>query len=137
MLGLLNFKRVRDVYWELKNYFFILDVIDKNNKTAEWKRFNLRTDWIGRIYTIVSVREEDMGDPEEIRRIRVLERTRELNLYLESLNLAEVVSPSLDLIDDSRSYLIVYNPYFSKLSFIWMGMNVFFPLALIYQFLLN
>jgi hypothetical protein len=137
MLGLLNFKRVRDVYWELKNYFFILDVIDKHNKTPEWKKFNLRTDWIGRIYTIVSVREEDMGDPEEIRRIRVLERTRELNLYLESLNLAEVIAPSLDLIDESRSYLIVYNPYFSKLSFIWMGMNVFFPLALIYQFLLN
>jgi hypothetical protein len=137
MLGLLNFKRVRDVYWELKNYFFILDVIDKNNKSPQWKKFNLRTDWIGRIYTIVSVREEDMGDPEEIRRIRVLERTRELNLYLESLNLAEVIAPSLDLIDESRSYLIVYNPYFSKLSFIWMGMNVFFPLALIYQFLLN
>lgn len=137
MLGLLNFKRIKQVYREVKNFFFILSVIEKNRKTQKWKEMNLRSDWIGRIYTIISLSEEDMGDMEEVRRIKVLDRIKPINFYLESLGVAEVIIPNIIPIQDSRSYLVVYVPYFSQLSYVWMGMNVFFPLALIYQFLIK
>jgi hypothetical protein len=137
MLGLFNIKRTKQVYREVKNFFFILSVIDKNRKTSKWKEMNLRSDWIGRIYTIISLSEEDMGDVEEVRRIKVLDRIKPVNYYLESLGVAEVVIPNITPIQDSRSYLVVYIPYFSQLSYVWMGLNVFFPLALIYQFLIK
>lgn len=137
MLGLLNFKRTKQVYREIKNFFFILSVIDKNRKTSKWKEMNLRSDWIGRMYTIISLSEEDMGDIEEVKRIKVLDRIKPVNYYLESLGLSEVIIPNITPIEDSRSYLIVYAPYFSQLSYIWMGMNLFLPLALIYQFFIK
>jgi hypothetical protein len=134
MIGLLNFNKTRHVFNEIKNFFFILSTIEKNNSSTAWKRYNLRTDWIGRIYTVVSLREEDTGEMEEVQRFKVLEMIRPINEYLTSLGLQEVVVPNITQIEDSRSYLIVYVPYFSQLSYIWLSVNVFLPLGLIYEF---
>jgi hypothetical protein len=137
MIGLLNFKKTKGVYREIVNFFYILSVIEKNKKTDNWKKFNLRSDWIGRIYTIISLTEEDMGDEEEMKRLKVLDRMRPVNEYLESNALSELVIPNISQVPNSRSYLIVYTPYFSQLSYIWMGLNFFLPLGLIYEFLIK
>lgn len=137
MLGLLNIKRTKEVYREIKNFFFILSVIEKNKKTENWANRKLRADWIGRIYTIVNLSEEDMGEQEEVKRFKVLEKVRYVNEYLEMLGLSEVIVPSIQSVENSRSYLVVYTPYFSQLSYIWMGLNLFLPLGLIYEFLIR
>ena len=137
MIGLLNIKKTKSVIREIKNFFFILSVIEKNKKTDDWKRYNLRSDWIGRIYTVISLTEEDMGEQEEMKRLKVLDRMRPINEYLESKALAEVIIPDIVPSESSRSYLVTYTPYFSQLSYIWMGLNVFLPLGLIYEFLIK
>jgi hypothetical protein len=131
MLGLLNFKRNKLIYREISNYFYILKIISKQRKSEEWKNFKLRSDLIGRIYTVISLREEDMGDIEDIKRIRVLERLHPINVYLTSLDLQEIVLPQIEQIKDSRSYLITYVPLFSQFSWKWIIFNVIFPIGAI------
>jgi|688.fasta_scaffold47411_6 hypothetical protein len=136
MIGLFNFKKTRLVYREVKNYFFILSSIDKNSGSQEWNNYKLRSDLIGRIYTVISLREEDMGEIEEMRKFRVLERMKPINNYLTSLGLQEVLIPNIQEIDDSRSYLVTYNPYFDQFSWSWLALNLIFPIGLILQFTL-
>jgi hypothetical protein len=136
MIGLFNFKKTRLVYRELKNYFFILSSIDKNSGSEEWNNYRLRSDLIGRIYTVISLREEDMGEIEEMRKFRVLERMKPINNYLTTLGLQEVLIPNIQEIDDSRSYLVTYNPYFDQFSWSWLALNLIFPIGLILQFIL-
>lgn len=134
MIGLLNIKKTKSVLSEIRNFFYILSKIDKHKTTEAWKSFKLRSDWIGRIYTVISLREEDTGEMEEVQRFKVLERLRPVNEYLTSLGLAEVIVPNITPVPNSRSYLVVYSPYFSQLSYMWLSFNVFLPLGLIYQF---
>lgn len=113
---------------ELKNYFFLKKVIraEKKKKDSKWNTFKnlygyqeIRTNWYGRIYTTVSLREEDMGEEELVRNWKAMEMMRPINEYLSSLGLQELIFPSIEAIPESRSYLIVYSPIFEKISFSW------------------
>lgn len=137
MIGLLNVKKTLQIYREVKNMFFILSVIDRASSTSEWKRLSLRTDWIGRIYTVISLTEEDTGEQEDMKRLKILDKMRVINEYLTNIGLQEVIVPSISSVPNSRSYLVMYVPYFSQLSYIWMGMNIFLPIGLIYEFFIK
>jgi hypothetical protein len=134
MIGLLKIRKTKLVLREITNYFFILKTIDKYSKGKEWKDYNLRTDMIGRIYTVISLREEDMGDMEEVKNFRVIERLRPLNEFLTKLGLQEVLVPNISEIPNSRSYLVTYTPLFNQFSWTWLAFNVILPIALILQF---
>jgi hypothetical protein len=108
---------------DIRNYFFIKNLIKKNKGTVEWEQYKLRVDWLGRIYTVVNLPPEVIyspDSPEEIRPAFVLEESRPLNEYLTRLNLQEIVMPSISPIPNSFSCLLVYSPYFQKLSTRWV-----------------
>ena len=126
------FKRVIN---DIRNYFFIRKTIKKNIGTIEWEKCKLRVDWIGRIYTVVNLPPEVIyspDSPEEIRPAYVLEESRPINEYLTSLNLQEVIMPEITPIPNSVSYLVVYSPYFQKLSLSWLIYRIAFLLILIW-----
>ena len=113
------FKRV---ITDIVNYRFLKKTIKENLGSVEWEKFKLRTDWIGRIYTVVNLPPEVIYSPdapEQIRPAYVLEETRQLNEYLTKLNLQEIIMPELTPIPNSISYLVVYKPYFQRLSSRW------------------
>ena len=108
---------------DIRNYFFIKNLIKKNKGTVEWEQYKLRVDWLGRIYTVVNLPPEVIyspDSPEEIRPAFVLEESRPLNEYLTRLNLQEIIMPSISPIPNSFSYLLVYSPYFQRLSTRWV-----------------
>ena len=114
---------------EIKNYFFLRRVLNKaatETGDSMWKRFNLRKNWYGRTYTIVSLREEDMGEEEVVRNWKAMERMRPINEYLQTLGLQEIVFPSIEQIPDSRSYLIVYSPIFKETTLSWFVWRLLF-----------
>jgi hypothetical protein len=126
------FKRV---ITDINNYFFIKKTIKKNKGTIEWEKFKLRVDWIGRIYTVVNLPPEVIyspDSPDEIRPAYVLEESRPLNEYLTRLNLQEVIIPKISPIDSSISYLIVYTPYFQRLSIRWIIYRIILILLLMW-----
>jgi hypothetical protein len=135
MIGLLNFRKTKLISREIANYFFILKTIDKNSRAETWEEYKLRADLIGRIYTVISLREEDMGEMDEVKRFKVIERLRPLNEYLTSLGLQEILVPNISEIESSRSYLVTYTPLFNQFSWTWLALNIILPIALILQFI--
>ena len=124
------FKRV---VIDIKNYFYIRRTIKKNQNSIEWQKFKLRVDWIGRIYTVVNLPPEVLyspDTPEEIRPAYVLEESKPLNVYLTSLNLQEIVLPSINPIPTSTSYLLTYTPFFQRLSLRWIIYRILLILVL-------
>jgi hypothetical protein len=115
-------KRLRRIYRELQNYVFLQKTLRKeiSDPTSEWQNFKLRKNWYGRIYTVVSLREEDMGEEETVKNWKAMEMMRSVNTYLTKLDLQEIIFPSIEQIPDSRSYLVVYSPLFKDLTFGWV-----------------
>jgi hypothetical protein len=103
---------------ELKNWFYIKSTIkkEKKNPDSEWHKLKLRNNWFGRIYTVVSLREEDTGEETMVQNYRAMEKMRPINDYLASLDFTEIVFPSIEKISESRSYLIIYSPIFKNLT---------------------
>ena len=118
---------------DISNYRFILKTIKKNRGTIEWDKLNLRADWIGRIYTVVNLPPEVIHSPDapqEIRPAYVLDESRPVNEYLMKLNLQEIILPAIEAVPGTLSYLIVYTPYFQRLSFKWVFYRILWILLL-------
>lgn len=128
--------KIKSVFLEIKNYLFLQRVLRKESKDLStdsmWKRYNLRMNWYGRVYTVISLREEDMGEEEMVRNWMAMEKMRPINDYLSSLGLQEIIFPSIEAIPDSRSYLVVYSPIFQNFTLRWViTRSIYLTVALI------
>jgi hypothetical protein len=120
---------------DVKNYRFLLKTIKKNKNSVEFKKYKLRHDWVGRLYTVINIPPEVLhspDSPEEIRPAYVLEESRPLNEYLTKLNLQEIIIPEIEPIKDTNSWLIIYKPYFQKISFRWFIIRFLLLLILVW-----
>lgn len=120
---------------DISNYRFILKTIKKNKGTIEWDKLKLRADWIGRIYTVVNLPPEVIHSPDapqEIRPAYVLDESRPVNEYLMKLNLQEIILPAIEAVPESLSYLIVYTPYFQKVSVKWVFYRILWLLLILW-----
>jgi len=119
-LGFLNVIR------EIKIYSDYRAIIRKERLNSPlWTKFKLRYDWIGRIYTVVNLPPEvtmSRDFPRDARPAFVFEEIKGVNDYLTTLNLQEVVTPSLQPIEETEgdSYLVVYYFFFRELSWFWL-----------------
>jgi hypothetical protein len=124
-LGFLNVLR------EIKIYSDYRSIIRKERLNSPlWTKFKLRYDWIGRIYTVVNLPPEvtmSRDFPRDARPAFVFEEIKGVNDYLTTLNLQEVVTPSLQPIEETEgdSYLVVYYFFFRELSWIWLARFIF------------
>jgi hypothetical protein len=122
-------KRFKLIIREIANYFYlrkVLNIESKKGPNSEWKKHNLRKNWYGRIYTVISLREEDMGEEEMVRNWKAMEMMRPINDYLSSHDLQEIIFPSIEKIPDSRSYLVVYTPIFKEFTILWLFFRLIF-----------
>lgn len=107
---------IKDLYF----YFYIWRFIMKNKKSQMWQDYNLRHDWIGRIYTVQSHSYEDALLPEEVKYTLVTEKIRPLVDWLQKNNLGEILMPDVKKIQDTYSYLIKFSPLFYEISVWWI-----------------
>jgi hypothetical protein len=111
---------------ELKIYSDYRSLIKKEKLNSPlWIKLRLRHDWIGRIYTVVNLPPEvtmSRDFPRDARPAFVFEEIKGVNDYLTTLNLQEVLTPSLQPIEGTNedSYLVVYYFFFRELSWIWL-----------------
>lgn len=115
---------IKDIYF----YFYIWRFINKNKRSEQWRAYNLRHDWIGRIYTVQSHDYENEPLPEDAKYALVVEKIRPLIDWLQTNNLGEILMPNVKKIEGTYSYLIKFSPLFYEISFSW----VFFRAFLIY-----
>lgn len=126
---------IKDIYF----YFYIWRFIRKNRDSFQWKQFNLRHDWVGRIYTVESYTYEDASLPEDVRYATTMEKIRPLIDWLQSNNLGEILMPKISMIEGSYSYLIKFSPLFYEISLSWFIFRAFFVylMYLIYPYAKN
>lgn len=104
---------------EIINYFYIGRRARNAQKNDPlWKKLDLRIDWVNRIYTIVNIKEEDVGESDLVKRAKVAELIKPKSIYVgNNLDLKEVVSTYIEQ-KTERSFLVVYIPIFNNFS-VW------------------
>ena len=121
-------------YYEITNWFYVLKIIRKHRQTADWEKYNLRADWVGRIYTVLNPQSPgDDGDTEEVMRLKYTERLKPISIYLDDLGLGQSVTLAYEKIENTGSYLFVYYPIFNVIT-VW---RVFLLITLISAFFLS
>ena len=125
-----RFRKLRDFFSDVRNYVYLWSVIRKNNGTADWQRFNLKIDWVGRIYTVFNPMPADKGDDAETLKIKLGERMIPCHKYIDTIGLSEVVGVSGEQIPDSNSYLVVYYPMFKYITSWRMFVNAIYLITL-------
>jgi|AntAceMinimDraft_4_1070372.scaffolds.fasta_scaffold59150_4 hypothetical protein len=114
---------------DVLNYFTYLRVIKKASKTEHWKNLKLKLDWLGRVWFIMNLRTDDLGDPDVVKNAKIVQRLRTYHKYFEEdLELAEIISISVSQ-KTQQSFLVVYYPLFRP-NFIWRFLRSFLLLSL-------
>ena len=80
------------------------------------KDFQLRVDWLGRIYGIVNLPEEVQGASGEIQQAYVLNKISTYGNFMLQIGLADMVYPQIQKVPQSASYLVILWPVFDELS---------------------
>jgi hypothetical protein len=125
---------LRLLWIDLSNWWYVMKTVRTHKQTADWKQFNLRADWVGRIYTVLNPQSPtDDGDGMDILRVKYADRLKPINLYIDKIGLSYSVTVAYDQLDESKSFLIVYVPIFSYLTvwkvFIWLILTATFFLT--------
>lgn len=115
-MRLFRFRNLSNFLGDVKNYIILRRAIRNNIGTADWQRFNLRADWVGRIYTVFNPTAADAGDDPKMLDIKLGERMIPCHKYINTLGLSEVVGVSGEKVPDTDSYLIVYYPIFKYIT---------------------
>lgn len=107
---------MRKLYYDIKAFLILRTEVKKHKDQPDWKRFNLRHDWLYRIYTVINPGEKDFGDDEAMLKMKTMEKVESMNKYIASMGLAEIVSLSMERIPETNSYLVVYYQIYNWIS---------------------
>ena len=116
-------------YWI--GFFKELRILYKYRKatkslTKELEENNLRVDWLGRIYTVINLKEELLTQPELMQQSYVLSELSPITQLLMKYGLADSSYPEISKIENSQSYLVVLYPETDH-----VGIGVFFVNTLV------
>lgn len=111
-----RFRKLKNFFIDIRNFLYIRSVVLKNKGTADWERFNLRSDYVYRIYTVFNPEPQDKGDDAKMLEIKMGEKMIPCHKYIDSIGLSEVIGVSGEKIPDTDSYLVVYYQLFNYIT---------------------
>lgn len=85
----------------------------------------LRVDWIGRIYTVINLKEEFLNQPELVQQSSVFQQLKPISETLMKYGLSNEAFPEISRISDS-SYLVVLYPENDNFNWISFIRNILF-----------
>lgn len=100
---------------DILNLLYFHRVVNKFTSTPKWKELKLRKNLIGEIYTVVRLRDEDLGDPDEIITTRLMEISKEANIFISQMDVQFEVG-GLVTVDyyhipkDPNAFLMIWQP---------------------------
>lgn len=115
-MKLFRFRKLRNFLNDIRTFLYIRGVVRQNRGTADWERFNLRHDYIYRIYTVFNPDPQDKGDDPKMLEIKMGEKMIPCHKYIDSIGLSEYIGVSGEKIPDSDSYLVVYYQLFDYIT---------------------
>ena len=129
--------RLFKVLKEIKVYRDYLKIVKNESLNSPlWARRNLRSDWVGRIYTVINLPPQVTQSPDLPRESRpsfVVNEIKPINDYLKSLNLEEIITVGIKPVDGTaeESYLVVYQYVFKNLTLLWILRFIIEVIALV------
>lgn len=102
--------------WITRKYYNAVKSIE-----PELNASNLRIDWIGRVYGVVSIKEEFRTQPEMIQQSIVFQELGPINSILIKYGLSDLSYPEISKIQNTDQFLVVLYPendYFNLISFL-------------------
>ena len=109
-----NFFREARLLWK---YRIAVKEIQK-----ELEETGLRIDWLGRVYTVINIKEEFRNQPDLVQQSIVFQELKPTNDILVKYGLSDYAYPEIQKIDDSFSFLIILYPetdYFNFWRWLW------------------
>lgn len=108
-------------FLDILNYIYFRKVVSKFNTTQTWKQLNLRQNQIGEVYTVVRLRDEDLGDPDEIMTTRLMEIAKDKNIFIADMDIqfsvgGLVVVDYYHIQEDPNAFLIIWQPKLQVMS---------------------
>lgn len=130
------------MYWikllqEIRIWLITRRVAKRNQETLD--EFDLRVDWVGRIYTVINLPEEVATQPYS-QQPYVLGQLRKYDEVLLRLQLSDVLFPEFEKIPGEDAYLLVLTPEREYLTWLRFLINVgiwaaiFFVLKIVYNY---
>jgi hypothetical protein len=113
---------------EIRIWLKIRKIARENEKLLNSNGF--RVDWVGRIYTVINLPEEVVNAPIS-QEGYVLMKLREFDQVFLTLGIADYVSPEMEKIPDSDSFLLIISPNRDYLSF-WPIVKFLFTIFMLY-----
>jgi hypothetical protein len=102
--------------WITRKYYKAVKSIE-----PELEKANLRVDWIGRIYGVLSIKEEFRNQPELVQQSIVFQELAPINQILMKYGLSDLSYPEISKIQNTDQFLVVLYPendYFNLISFL-------------------
>jgi hypothetical protein len=114
------------MYWiklirEIRIWLMVRKVANANMETLE--EYDLRVDWVGRIYTVINLPEEVANQP-YAQQPYVLGQLRKYDEVLLKLQLSDVLFPEFEKIPGEDAYLLVLTPEIEELDWIKFILNL-------------
>lgn len=115
------FRFIKLFFLDCLNYIYFRRVVSKFNQTERWKELKLRQNSIGEIYTVVRLRDEDLGDPDEIMMTRMMDVARDKNIFISEMDVqfsvgGLVVVDYYNIEKDPNAFLVIWQPKLQVMS---------------------
>jgi hypothetical protein len=104
------------LWYDIKGYFIVRSILRSQKNTVDFNKYDLRIDWVNRVYTVINPSEEDKGDSDEVLKIKAQDKMLPIHRYMDKIGLSEFVSVSAEQVPGTNSYLVVYYPIFRVLT---------------------
>lgn len=130
------FRFIKLFFLDCLNYIYFRRVVSKFNKTEKWEELRLRQNAIGEIYTVVRLRDEDLGDPDEIMMNRMMDVARNKNIFISEMDIqfsigGLVVVDYYNIEKDPNAFLVIWQPKLQVMS-IGNGIKILLIISLIF-----
>jgi hypothetical protein len=126
MLNFLQNIRFFRVVRDIGNYIYLISKVRKMRKSREWAKLRLQNGWFYQIGTVINMRKEDFGEPEDVLMNRVLYLAQPIFAYIQNNNLGQVVKPKLKRFGNNYAYIITFWPLFLNLTFTYIVSRTLF-----------
>jgi hypothetical protein len=104
------------LWYDIKGYFIVRSILRSQKNTVDFNKYDLRIDWVNRVYTVINPSEEDKGDSDEVLKIKAQDKMLPIHRYMDKIGLSEFVSVSAEQVPGTNAYLVVYYPIFRVLT---------------------
>ena len=88
----------------------------------ELEKTGLRIDWLGRVYTVINIKEEFRNQPDLVQQSLVFQELKPANDILMKYGLSDYAYPEIQKVENSFSFLIILYPetdYFNFWRWLW------------------